>query len=420
MLGTRLPGTPYDTTRWCLDPKSAAHACPSHIHGPHTYTASTVLANKLRKSHLNTAKCVVITPSARMAVSGSDDGTLRVWRLLGGKLTHQGEGTEPLCWDRCMQIVQVGHSVEALVLSHDGQLLAAAAGGEVSTWVWKHASPPSETTNTDVTHQATGRSTAVQQPASGGSRPVSGGSGNPPAPSSTHPPGSQNAADSPGHGCTVSAVDVDEGGEGGGSRTGLRRAETADVALVPCGWKMSHPAPVLSLAMTREGGTLAVGCGDGCIYVWTLQAPPQCTPKLLRRVQGCDASAVGGVLSVVLVPEGRRRLLLCASTWGASPHVRCWDVGSGKQVSSMATELRNMVTTGDGRYLAASSQDYSGVCLWEAQELLQRPHSADKALRFRISPAFHTKFAFSADLSWLFVANGDGRMVRWRMALAAD
>jgi len=125
-------------------------------------------------------------------------------------------------------------------------------------------------------------------------------------------------------------------------------------------WKQVHlldrgESECSRVLFSHDGGTVAVGYGDGSILVWDAS-----TGKRLTFLQG------GGyrVLAMEWSPDGGRLV-----TGHASDNAKVWDVNSGKLVSTLMGHVRyvHYVTfSPDGSRVLTAARDNS-VKLWDTQ-----------------------------------------------------
>src|SRR5207248_11542 len=118
-----------------------------------------------------------------------------------------------------------------------------------------------------------------------------------------------------------------------------------------------HGGPVLALAFSPDGKTLASVSGDGTLRLWEAA-----TGKELRRFLGHK----GEVRCVAVAPDGNSLL-----TGGADGTARLWDVKMGKERAKLlrVEEWVNAVAFAPKGGLLAAGTDDGTVHLWDAATL---------------------------------------------------
>jgi WD40 repeat protein len=249
--------------------------------------------------HTENVLSVAITPDGSTAVSGDQDGCIRVWDLTAGSQQaslpdHTG-------------------SVMALAITHDGAI-AISGGGEGSVRMW-HLRGSNEPTDLG-THSARVQdvaispddATAVTVDQAGSARVWDVASG-------------RSRGSLPGHAGSISSV-----------------ALTMDFAFTSCHdgavsiWDLAtrrlhaelkgHDGEILSIAVTPDGARLVGGDRDGSVWVWDRDSD-----YVPRKLAGHH----GWIRSVSMTRDGRT-----AVTGGQDGMVRVWDLDTGRQRVELA------------------------------------------------------------------------------------
>ena len=114
-----------------------------------------------------------------------------------------------------------------------------------------------------------------------------------------------------------------------------------------------HSSPVLSVAWSPDGGTLACGSGDRTVRLWDAASG-----RLLRTLTG----HLDAVRSVAWSADGKT----LASGSGDST-IRLWDAASGRPLRTLSGHsgsVRSVVWRADGSILASGSDDNT-IRLWD-------------------------------------------------------
>jgi WD40 repeat protein len=77
---------------------------------------------KTLEGHLERVNSVDLTPDKRIAVSGSDDGTIRIWDVASG---------------RCVNVIKINQFVKAVCVTPDGRFVASGGRVPNTVRVWK-------------------------------------------------------------------------------------------------------------------------------------------------------------------------------------------------------------------------------------------------------------------------------------------
>ncbi len=226
---------------------------------------------RILRGHTKAVRAVALTPDGRHVVSGSDDGTIRVWDQLSGLpvRTHEVEDRQ--------QVFAVAVTPDNL------QIVSGDAKGTVR--VWDRSGERPVRTLTDPSEQD--RTTVKWEVG----RPVAAWNKR------------------------VLAVAVTPDGDlilTGGDDGRIRvwdRLSPRPVRTLP-----GHPEPVRALAVTPDGREIISGGGDGRVRVWD-----RSTGEPVRRI----VSHRGWVLAVAVTHDGRQII-----SGGDDGIIRVWDRSS--------------------------------------------------------------------------------------------
>jgi hypothetical protein len=111
--------------------------------------------------------------------------------------------------------------------------------------------------------------------------------------------------------------------------------------------------PVVSLALSRDGTTVAAACGDNSLRLWDLASG-----KELHSFDGHP----GGLTAVVLSPNGRTVI-----SAGKDRTIRLWETATGQrrcQLRGHGGWIEALALSPDGRVLAAGCSD-TCILLWD-------------------------------------------------------
>ena len=297
------------------------------------FAARTECVAKLR-GHEAEVLSLAITPDGRLLASGSDDQSIRLWRLPDGE---------------CLATLR-GHrgAVTSLAATPDGNLLVSAS----QDWIirlWRL--PEGKYIARLRGHRYTVTSLAI---APDGSLLASG----------SHDatvrlwrmPEGTRVATLRGHGDEVVSLAITPDGRllASGSRDAtIRLWRLPDGASF--GTLGGHTGPVSSLAVTPDGSLLASSSHDATVRLWSL--PEGACVETLRG-HGDEVD------SLVVTPDGS--LLASASRDNT---VRLWSVSNGACIASLrghAGWVESLAITSDGSLLASGAWDRT-IRLWRSE-----------------------------------------------------
>jgi WD40 repeat protein len=288
---------------------------------------------RILNGHGGRVHAVAVTADGRRAVSGSEDGTVRVWDLEAGTAVH----------------ALTGHHAEvhAVAVSADGRrAVSGSYDGTVRVWDLEAGT---------AVHTLTGHGWLVSAVAvtADGRRAVSGGqdktlrvwdleagtevyalTGHDWVDAVTVTPDGRRA--------------VSGGGEDGMVRVWDLEAGAAAHALT------GHDGRVTTVAVSGDGRRAVSGGRDGTVRVWDLEAG-----TAVHALPGHD-----WVWAVTVTPDGRR-----AVSGGWDGTVRVWDLEAGTAVHALTGHggrVRAVAVTPDGRRAVSGGEDGT-VRVWDLE-----------------------------------------------------
>jgi WD40 repeat protein len=243
------------------------------------------------EGHAGSVLSVAVTPDGRTAVSGSSDKTLRVWDLAGG---------------RCSAVLE-GHTdwVRSVAVSADGRVVVSGPqDGTVRVW--------------DLSG---GRCTAVLE----------------------------------GHTDSVLSVAVTGNGRTAVSGSSDRTLRVWDLSGGRCSTAVleGHAGSVWSVAVTGDGRTVVSGSADRTVRVWDLVGG-RCSAVL----EGHEDS----IRSVAVAVDGQ-----AAVSGSYDCTVRVWDLAVGRCTALLeghGDSVASVSVSGDGRTAISDSEDHT-VRVWD-------------------------------------------------------
>jgi WD40 repeat protein len=312
---------------WAADLTDRTDTPPAYWLTPVVRAAATPVnpVKQILTGHAGPVRAVTVSRNGGRAVSGSDDGTVRVWDLATGR----------------EEAVLVGHTdwVRAVAVCRNGsRAVSGSDDGKLRLW--------------DL---ATGREKAVLTGHDGevfavaitrdGALAVSGGSDR-----------------------TVRVWDLTTGSEravlAGHTRTVWSVAVTSDGALAVSGsgdgtirvWDLAtgreeavltgHAGEVFAVAITPDGALAVSGGGDGTLRVWDVPD---------RRQQAILTGHTGWVRTVTVSPDET-----LAVSGGEDRSVRVWDLAAGREEAVLTGhdgEVFAVAITPDGAQAVSGSSD---------------------------------------------------------------
>lgn len=318
------------------------------------------------QGHPDAVTAIAVRPDGRQAASGSEDGSIRLWPLSAT--------------DEHRASTEAADSVWAVAVSPDGKRIASAGADRT---VRVYDAPSGKLVKT-----LTGHKGAIPAVTFVGNGAVASASGDKLV--KVWDLSSGNSADLSGHGSAVLAVAADEAGRLLVSGSVDKSVRGWDPASGKELWTWTGKSAVCALAVGPGGKRVAVGTADGWL---TLLAPAGSdVPKVVGAVSAHGA----GVAGVAFNPDGTR-----VATCGGDGLVRVWNLpesgppaAAGKfeppsRGGSTTSPVTAVAWSADGRLVAFGGAD--GVTrVWDVP-------SAGEVRGFRGHTEWVTSVAFLPD-----------------------
>lgn len=264
------------------------------------WDAVTTQCVRLFEGHLNSITCVLITDDERYAISGAQDRTIRIWDI-----PRNG----------CAGLLE-GHrdSVQCISFSAERQrLLSASLDGSLRLWDFAKRT----CVETMESHRTALEACALS---ADGLLAVSGG--------------------------------ID------------RVVMMWDMSVCrPSGSLEGHTDVVSCLAISPDGARILSGSHDRTLRYWDARSG-----ACLRVMEGHP----GPVRTIAFTPDGQH-----AVSGGRDGAIRLWELATGRCMHTFSghpSEVTGIAVSGDGRAIASASRDHT-IALWQLSDLDQ-PYSA--------------------------------------------
>jgi WD40 repeat protein len=317
------------------------------------------------QGHTDSVTAIAIRPDGRQAASGSDDGSIRLWPLSSA--------------DEHQRFADATDSLWTVAVSPDGKRFAAAGADRVVRVY--------DAITGKLEKELTGHKGAVTAVAFVGNDAVASASGDKTV--RVWDLASGASADLTGHGSAVLAVAADDAGKVVVSGSVDKVVRGWDPASGKRLWAWSGKSAVCALAI-RKDGRVAVGTADGTL---TILAPAGSNePKAVASVSAHGA----GVAGVAFSPDGSR-----VATCGGDGVVRLWALSENGPPTpsakfeppgrggSAANPVTAVAWSADGRLVAFAGAD-TITRVWDVQ-------SASEVRGFRGHTDWVTTVAFLPD-----------------------
>ncbi len=354
---------------WLLSGGTEQLAGVAVVHRSGTYSGTTGAQATLLQTlmgHSERVSSVAFSPDGQTLVSGSYDGTIKLWRVHDGANLHSIKGhtkfvpitDEPL--PSYLLPLPPGfilmRGVYTVAFSPDGQTIASG-GDDDTIKIW-------QASDGKLLNTLTGHSGGVE-----------------------------SVAFSP-DGQTIAS--------GGADRT-IKLWQVSDPAAAKLLETLTgHSSWVYSVAFSPDGQFLASGSSDSTIKLWRVS-----DGKLLNTLTGHS----GGVKSVAFSPDGK---ILAGSSYDNT--IKLWQIsdpasaGLPRTLTGHSGSVLSVAFSPDGKILASGSYDNT-IKLWQISD----PASAGLSRTLTGHSGDVQSVAFSHDGKTLASGSGDGTIKVWQV-----
>jgi WD40 repeat protein len=346
--------------------------------------------------HSGPIKSVAFLPDCKSFVSGSLDGTVKLWAANGGSTIKP----------TVRLVQQASQGLSSLVFSPDGKMLALGSH-DGSAMIW----------NTDVKPSAGDRPKQLQEE---GSPPISAiafspdsrilATGNWKKSVTLWDVSTRRKVDElNGHSQSVLSIAFSPNGKTLATGSADKTVILWDVDRRQPLRKIDQPSAVLSIAFSPDGTTLAIGLADTTVRLWSMNGGKEVVLTGHR-----DA-----VSSVAFSPDGST---LATGSWDTT--AKLWNARTGLQLTTLEGHSQGILSVSfspDGARLATGSQD-GGVKLWDTSYELEDKNTRHALVTLKgqegVSLVAAVSVAFKpVDGKILAIGNGDGTVL---LRYAAD
>lgn len=339
----------------------------------------------LQIGHVGSVAAVAFSPDGRLALSGGDDHTLKLWEVATGRLLRTFEGHRK--------------GVCAVAFSPDGRWVLSGGGLYDDTLkIWEVA------TGREV-RTFSGHENAVCTVAFSpdGQWVLSGGSGTDPTLRIWEVASGQELRKLTDHRESVLSSAVSNDGKWilSGSRDHtLKLWESATGRTVRT--FRGHEGGVTSVAFSPNGRWALSGSDDRSMKLWDVN-----TGKEIRTFRG---EVGGSITAVAFSPDGGSVI----SGGYLDQPIKLWEVATGKIIrtyQSSGQTIASLAFSLDGQRILAGYQDESGAPVLK----LFDAHNGKKIRNFHGTQVAITSLAFSRDTNWIVSGSMDSMTRLWEL-----
>jgi WD40 repeat protein len=167
-----------------------------------------------------------------------------------------------------------------------------------------------------------------------------------------------------------------------------------------------HSGKVRSVAFSPDGKTLASGSDDGTIILWDVKAGKPVSKLLVKYIDPVFTVKIPvPVLSVAFSPDGKT-----LASGDYDKNIILWDVKTGQSIYTLSGHsdiVRILAFSPDGKKLASGSADTT-IILWDVETGQLRD-------QLRGHSNLINSLSFSPDGNTLTSGSGDGSIILWDM-----
>jgi serine/threonine protein kinase len=276
--------------------------------------------------HSRSVQCVAISADEKLAVSGSDDYTLKVWNLINGEELYHLEG-------------HLG-SVNSLAISRDNELLVSGSSDKtIKLWGLKDGKLIKTLSKANKVITC-----VIFDP----HKPVIYSGGTDGVIRTWNIETAQITHAFPKHLNTITGLAITPNGQT------LISGSNDQTIIVGTNHTLKHSTLVMCLAVSSDGKLLVSGSYDGEIKLWDLD-----TGKLINTLKEHTAS----ILSVAISVDGQ-----IIASGSEDKTIKIWNLDTGEKIQTLEQNLgvvTSVAISQDGKTLISGSRDCS-VKLWKS------------------------------------------------------